>query len=157
MPKRKIFMLKPSSSAVSAQSPEYTELRNFVHDLFAAWSTNTGQVNYDAIGRFYAKEPENVFYVPMPPLEGYKGWHNFRNGIEKNLFSSISKFHLTANEDLQLWRRGDLVWGTFTFNFSKTSKNGQVLEFEARMTAIFEQRNRQWLLVHEHASAPLYS
>ena len=144
-----------SFSSVLAQSSEYIELQKFIDELFAAWSTDTGQVDYEAIGRFYAKEPENVFFVPMPPLSGYKGWHNFRNGIEKNLFNSASKFHLTAKDDLQLWRKDDLAWGTFTFNFSKTSINEQVLEFEARMTAIFERCNDRWLLIHEHASTPI--
>ena len=142
-------------STVSVQSPEYAELRKFVDELFSAWSTDTGQVDYEAIGRFYSKDPENVFYVPMPPLGGYKGWHNFRNGIEKNLFISVSKFRLTAKDDLQLWRKDEVAWGTFTFNFFKTNIDKQVTEFEARMTAIFEQRNGQWLLVHEHVSTPL--
>ena len=146
-----------SFSTVSAKSPEYIELQKFINELFAAWSTDTGKVDYEAIGRFYFKEPENVFYVPMLPLEGYKGWHNFRNGIEQNLFNSVSKFRLTAKDDLQLWRRDDLAWGTFTFNFSKTSIDQHILEFEARMTAIFERRGGQWLLVHEHASTPLSS
>ncbi|HMH44847.1 MAG TPA: nuclear transport factor 2 family protein [Pyrinomonadaceae bacterium] len=38
---------------------------------------------------------------------------------------------------------------------SAKQKDGTPVEFDGRHTAVWEKRERQWLIIHEHVSKPL--
>lgn len=61
----------------------------------------------------------------------------------------------TVNGDLAIHPHGDLVWVTATIADEMTSKAGKVEMGNMRWTAVFEDQNGKWLIVHEHVSAPL--
>jgi ketosteroid isomerase-like protein len=72
----------------------------------------------------------------------------------QNLFDNLPKFHLTPKDDLLVTRKGDIAWTTFTWNLSAQQKDGTPIEADGRQTDIWEQRNGDWLIVHEHISSP---
>jgi len=42
-----------------------------------------------------------------------------------------------------------------SMHFSEKTKDGKATEAEVRYTGIWEKRGANWLLVHEHLSAPM--
>jgi len=117
-------------------------------EYYKAWNT----LNLDAPSKYYAKDPDLVFY-DIAPLQ-YKGWKEYQSGVRK-LLEGYSTFKLIPNKDLQVTRRGKIVWTTLTFRISGKQKNGTAMELDCRHTAIWEKRKANWLIVHEHVSAPL--
>jgi len=115
----------------------------------AAWSTG----NADAPAKFYAKENGLVFYDLAP--FAYHGWKEYHDGVQKEFFSSMESGALTAGKDLKVSRRGTLAWTTVSMHFSEKTKDGKTTETDVRYTGIWEKRGKDWLLVHEHLSAPL--
>ncbi|MCU0536654.1 MAG: DUF4440 domain-containing protein [Hydrococcus sp. Prado102] len=134
---------------IQTRSPQALEFKNLIDASYAAWNTH----NPDALSKFYAKDNDLVFYDALP-LQ-YKGWADYKAGIQKNLFDKMPKFKLSANDDLRVTRKGDLAWTTFTWHLSAQLKDGTPIETDGRQTDIWEKRNGKWLIVHEHISAPV--
>jgi ketosteroid isomerase-like protein len=47
------------------------------------------------------------------------------------------------------------VWVTSTLKEEMTTKSGKVQMGSFRWTAVFENQDGKWMIVHEHVSAPL--
>jgi ketosteroid isomerase-like protein len=86
--------------------------KKLIDQYYAAWNT----LNTDNPSSFYAKDANLVFFDVMP-LE-YKGWAEYKKGVQKNFFDQLSSGKLKPNNDLKITRRGDVAWMTLTFDFS---------------------------------------
>ena len=123
--------------------------RKLTNDFCAAWSTG----NADAPARFYAKDDGLVFYDLAP--FAYHGWKEYHDGVQKEFFENMASGKLTAGKDLRVKRHGMFAWTTVSMHFSEKTKNGKTSETDVRYTGIWEKRGANWLLVHEHLSAPI--
>lgn len=123
--------------------------KEIVERYYAAWnSLNTG-----APASFYAQDAELVFFDVVPMQ--YNGWAEYKAGVQKTFFDQISGGKLVPNDDLKITQRGDVAWMTLTFHLAFTAKTGAEVKLDCRHTAIWEKRGAEWLIVHEHISAPL--
>jgi ketosteroid isomerase-like protein len=51
-------------------------------------------------------------------------------------------------------RRGMIAWTIVPMHLLEKSKNGKTTEMDLRYTGIWEKRGANWVLVHDHLSAP---
>ena len=123
--------------------------RKLIDNYCAAWSSG----NADAPAKFYAKDNGLVFYDLAP--FSYYGRKEYHDGVEKEFFANMASGSLTADKDLKVTRRGTLAWTTVSMHFSEKTKDGKATETHVRYTGIWEKRGANWLLVHEHLSAPM--
>ena len=123
--------------------------KKLIERYYAAWNT----LDSDNPSAFYAKDGRLVFF-DVTPLK-YRGWAEYKKGVQKAFFDQISGGKLRPNRDLRITRRGDVAWMTLTFHLSFTFKNGRPVELDCRHSAVWERRKNKWLIVHEHISAPL--
>ena len=122
--------------------------KQLVERYYAAWNT----LDTDNPAPFYAKDDGLVFFDVLPFK--YRGWTEYKKGVQKIFFDRISGGKLTPNRDLKITRRGDVAWMTLTFRLAFTLKTGQMMQMDCRHTAIWQQRRGRWLIVHEHISTP---
>ncbi len=125
------------------------KFRTLIDELCAAWSTG----NVAAPAKFYAKDPGLVFYDVAP--FAYHGWKEYQEGVQKELKENPEDFTLKAGKDLKVSRRGMIAWTTVSMHLTEKPKNGKTTESELRYTGIWEKRGANWVLVHDHLSAPL--
>lgn len=123
--------------------------RKWIDGYCAAWST--GDVNAPA--KYYAKEDGLIFYDVAP--FSYHSWKEYQTGVQKEFFDTAESVKLTAGKDLKVRRRGTIAWITVPMHLSEKTKDGKTPEMEIRYTGILEKRGPNWVLVHEHLSAPL--
>jgi ketosteroid isomerase-like protein len=123
--------------------------RKLIDGYCEAWSSG----NADAPAKFYAKDNGLVFYDLAP--FSYHSWKEYHDGVQKALFANMESGSLTADKDLRVTRRGTLAWTTVSMHFSEKTKDGKAVETQVRYTGIWEKRGKNWLLVHEHLSAPM--
>jgi len=121
--------------------------RKLVDSWCAAWSTGTA----DAASKFYAKDSGLVFYDVAP--FSYHGWKEYREGVQKEL-ADDAEIKLTAGKDLRVTRRGMIAWTIVPMHLMEKSKNGKTTEMDLRYTGIWEKRGANWVIVHDHLSAP---
>jgi len=123
--------------------------RKLIDGYCAAWSSG----NADTPAKYYAKDNSLVFYDIAP--FSYHGWKEYRDGVEKGLFANMASGSLTDDKEMKIMRRGTLALTTVHMHFSEKTKDGKAVEVEIRYTGIWEKRGANWLLVHEHLSAPM--
>jgi ketosteroid isomerase-like protein len=137
-----------AARAKDSASDEAT-FRKLTDQYCAAWSSG----NTDNAGKMYAQEADLIFYDVTP--FSYHGWKEYAPGVHKALLDSSAEAKLTAGKDLKVTRRGSVAWTVVPMHFYDKTKDGKVIEAELRYTGIWEKRGSQWLLVHEHISAPM--
>ncbi|HJZ83220.1 MAG TPA: nuclear transport factor 2 family protein [Pyrinomonadaceae bacterium] len=125
------------------------DFKQMIKDYYAKWST----LNPDNPAPFYAKE-EGLVFFDVDPLK-YTSWQQYHDTFKNNVAAGFTSLTITPNNDLKITRSGNLAVGSLTFHLSAKAKDGTALEFEGRHTIVWQQRGRQWLIVHEHVSKPL--
>ena len=124
-------------------------LRALVPKIVASWET----FDLAKIEPYYATDPD-LTYFDLAPLK-YSNWAEYRATVPKVLFEPNSSLKLKMNDDLRVHSRGSLAWATFTFGADITNKQGATSHLDGRWTMILEKREKGWIVVHEHVSAPL--
>lgn len=115
----------------------------------AAWSS----LDAKNAAKYYAKDDSLVFYDVAP--FSYHGWKEYEPGVKKALLDNLASATLTAGKDLKVTRHGNIAWTTVSMHMVETLKDGKKAEVDVRYTGIWERRGKDWLLVHEHISAPM--
>jgi ketosteroid isomerase-like protein len=123
--------------------------RRLIENYCSAWSTG----NAEAPAKFYAKDNGLVFYDVAP--FAYHSWKEYHDGVQKEFLDSAEGIKLTAGKELKVTRRGMIAWTTVPMHLTEKSKDGKTSETDLRYTGIWEKRGANWVLVHEHLSAPM--
>ena len=132
-----------------AQRRGNDNFNDMIKRYYAAWST----LNPDNPARFYAKNPDLVFF-DVDPLK-YTGWQQYHDNFKNNMAPGFTSLTITPNNDVKITRSGNLAIATLTFHLSAKAKDGTALEFEGRHTMVWQLSGGKWLIIHEHVSKPL--
>jgi ketosteroid isomerase-like protein len=132
-----------------AADPTAVPGRPMMRAIWDAWQTMSA-VNAQ---KFYSKDPDLVFY-DIAPMK-YTGWEQYSKGAEQFVNSQFTSFHATINDDANVLTSGDAALGTATVHLVTQNKDGSSSTFDVRWTLVWHKQNEQWLIVHEHLSAPL--
>ncbi len=135
---------KAASKKSSAAPPPD---KAFLQKIWDGWAT----LDAANVAMFYAKGPHTFFDIA--PLK-YDSWDAYESGV-KNVLSGYKSAKFTLNDDAATHPHGDLVWATATVKEEMTTKAGKVEMGNFRWTAVLENQDGKWLIVHEHVSAPL--
>jgi ketosteroid isomerase-like protein len=142
-------MLTFVGARAQQKASDDAKFRKLIDDYCAARSTG----NADAPARFYAKENGLVFYDLAP--FAYRSWNEYHDGVKREFLDDAVVEKLSAGKDLRVVRRGVIAWTTVSMHLSEKTRDNKANEVDVRYTGIWEKRGANWLLVHEHLSAPL--
>jgi ketosteroid isomerase-like protein len=124
------------------------DLRSLMPRIMHAWD----DLNPAAAARYYAKDPNLVFYDDAPLK--YVGWEAYARGVKKE-FAGYKSFATTLNDDIDVHRLGGtFAWGTATWRANGVKRDDSTEIVDGRWTVCFEKRDGKWLIVHEHVSVP---
>jgi ketosteroid isomerase-like protein len=133
----------PTKKSAAPPAPDKTYLQK----IWDGWST----LDPGNVAKFYASGPNTFFDIA--PLK-YNSWDEYQKGV-KDVVANYKSAKFALNDDLAVHPHGDLVWATATVKEEMTTKAGKVEMGNFRWTAIIENQDGKWLIVHEHVSAPL--
>lgn len=130
--------------------PEDVKLfQQVIADYCQTWSTlpNQDYPDWEKVFNLYATLEGLMFYDAVTP-------HSFRRPAQmKAAFPPVAKLTLVPQDDLQVYRDGDLIWTTVTHAIEAVGKDGAELRMNQRQTSIWKQDNERWVMLHEHLSA----
>ena len=119
----------------------------YMQKIWDGWST----MDPTNVAHFYAKGEHTFFDIA--PLK-YNNWEEYEAGV-KQVLADYKSATFTLNDDVQTHPAGEYVWGTATLKSDMTQKSGKRELGNFRWTVVFQKQGGQWLIVHEHVSAPL--
>jgi ketosteroid isomerase-like protein len=119
----------------------------YLQKIWDGWST-LDPVN---VAKYYA--PGQHTFFDIAPLK-YNSWDEYAKGVQ-GLAAGYKSAKFTLNDDADIHPHGDLVWATATVKEEMTTKAGKVEMGNFRWTAIFENEDGQWRIVHDHTSQPI--
>ncbi|MDC3961037.1 YybH family protein [Polyangium jinanense] len=130
----------------SAPEKPTTELMQRTWD---AWSTLDPQ----KAAPFYAKD-EGLVFFDFAPLQ-YRGWNAYENGVKK-LLAQFSTMKAKVRDDTRIEAHGNHALVAGIVHFDVTFQDGMTESFDARWSVVWEWREGQWLIIHEHLSVPIH-
>ena len=134
---------KKAGKKTAGQVPD----RAYLQKIWDGWGT----LDPGNVAQFYTKGEHTFFDIA--PLK-YNNWEEYEAGVKKVL-ADYKSATFTLNDDVQIHPAGPYVWGTATLKSNMTQKSGKRELGNFRWTVIFQKQQDQWLIVHEHVSAPL--
>lgn len=105
--------------------------------------------------RIYAKDPGLLFF-DMTPMK-YTGFEEFVTGVQTLFLNEFQSGKAHVNDDARMYASENMAFGTATVRFQALRKNGETVEMNFRCTLVWEKRDDEWLVVHEHTSVPVDS
>jgi len=134
---------KSPMKKASGPAPDKASLQK----IWDGWST----LDPANVAKYYAPGPDTFFDIA--PLK-YNSWDEYAKGVQ-GLAATYKSAKFTVNDDAAIHPHGDLVWVTSTIKEEMTTKAGKVEMGNFRWTAIFENQDGLWRIVHDHTSAPI--
>lgn len=138
-------------SAATPAAPQYgarTDFNALLQKILDAWGT----MDVTKVAPYYSQEPNRLFF-DIDQLK-YSGWAEYAEGVKK-FFAGFSSVKFTLNPDLQVQQRGNIAWGAATVRADVVLKSGARQSLGTRWTIVLEKRGRNWIIAHDHYSAPL--
>jgi len=136
---------------VAAQpTGDEAKIRALEENQFAAAVTTK---DFDAIMKVYLPDDTLLVFDVVPPRQ-YVGAKAFRKDWEDFLarFKGPLKLEIT---DLQITAADPRAYSHSIQRVSGTDTNGQPIDLTVRLTRVYRKIYGNWLIVHEHASAPV--
>ncbi len=122
----------------------------------ASWRTSPEEpFDLDRVQHIYARDDTFSSFDFARPHDGFADWAGAAAYYRK--FMAVPEtWRLEAGDDLRVHLRGSVAWSTVSLKGRGTLADGTVIDMpEARVTLIFEKREGEWLIVHEHGSSAL--
>ena len=117
--------------------------------VWDAWAT----MDPNNAAPYYDKQAGDVFF-DIAPVK-YAGWDDYAKGAANVIQQSFTALKFTVNDDARIQTAATGALGTATVDSVLTGKDGKTQHMTLRWTVIWANENGQWLIIHEHVSAPL--
>lgn len=149
-----------ASAKVEQLKPGSQELRHFVQLMqnnLMNWSFHKDDEVFDDAAADYTARPDAVFWDTAPPLQGFRGWAEYRMAAENWVKHGIDQadISLVEPEKFKAWRYKDVVWNTMHCRVGLTMPNGEKPVHLCRGTVVWEWEGDRWRLAHETFSGPV--
>lgn len=109
-------------------------------------------LNPDNVTRYYDQASALPFY-DISPLK-YDGFAAYLAG-SKQMLGTLASIKFTLNDDAAVHPAGpNWAFSTATMHARMEDKSGKANEVDCRWTAVWQKKGANWVIVHEHFSAP---
>ena len=132
----------------TAETREVAQVREMIED----WTKAIRAKDTHAIMSHIA--PDVLLFDLAPPLQ-YAGADAYRTSLQE-WFATFSGQVGYEIRDLQITTSGSIGFSRSLNRISGTRTNGEETNVWVRATVCYRKDNDRWVVVHEHASVPLY-
>lgn len=131
--------------------PAWADDRSDVLAANHAFDAAVSARNIDALDPLCSHD-DGVMLIPPAGKVPLFGWLAVRKSWAEGTFARYSELSVTmADPSIRVNGNTAVVVGIETVRGKRTS-NGEMNEFSALTTNVFEKRDGRWLMVHHHAS-----
>lgn len=141
------------------QDEAHVDILNLTKGYYQAWSYTRESTVYDRAGRYYSKQPNNVYWDPLPPLEGFRGWNEYQSVIEtvwKPAGVAAAAILFAPDGSFRAWRHGNVIWTTGNCMVRTELEDGKTATSACRGLQVWEKKAADWRIMHELFSSPVH-
>ena len=138
---------KKSTTTDKAKTERF-DFRPLMQQIWDAWGT----LDPANTAKFYSKDARRTFF-DLAPLK-YTGWNEYQAGVKKS-FADYSSAKFTLYAGGHVAQRGNFAWAEDTGHATLVKKAGGKDDLDFRWTVLWEKDGAEWLIIHEHVSAPM--
>ena len=142
--------------ANDTSDPLIVELMGRIEEYRKQYDFGSAKFNRDGVTHLYKKDADFTAYDVAPPVGGYIGWDRYAVGWYE-VMNKYREIHFKFNDDLRVFRRGDVGWSSLSARWYGVSVGGESFNKDFRLTLVWVRENGAWVITHEHASAPRLS
>ncbi len=143
--------------ALPAESDTFQLILKTTKKYYSAWSYTRTDTVYDQASLYYSKDADRLGWDPLPPLKGHRGWGKYKNVIEtvwKPNGLAAAGILFAHDGSFQAWRYQDVIWTTANCLVYAQYDTRDNATMPCRGTQIWIKEGGNWLVAHEHFSAP---
>jgi ketosteroid isomerase-like protein len=122
--------------------------KQLMQQIADAW----GSLEVAKVAPYYDQSPKDLFF-DFTPLK-YTGWQEYANGFN-HVFAGVQALKIVVTDDAEVHQSGDMAYGAAIIAADLRNKDGSEQALVGRWTAVWEKKGDNWLIVHDHWSAPL--
>lgn len=135
----------PNSQATNNSRSELDFFRKLIDYYYASWSYwsdengNVAPTELDDVAVLYTENPDAIYYDPLPPIEGYRGWQKFGQVYKTWAESNIVRADIRYGGELKVFRLSDnLVYTTSLADVDTYFADSRKSTLKPRVTHIWE-------------------
>jgi ketosteroid isomerase-like protein len=133
----------------AAPAAESTFDKAIMQKVWDAWCT----LDVKNPAKFYSHEPNHPFY-DIAPLK-YGSWSEYESGV-KNVIGDWKSAKAKVNYDGMVRQESPtMAWTASTVDLEYVDKDGKTQKATLRWTAIWHKHGADWMIAHDHTSAPM--
>src|SRR5207237_9323219 len=123
-----------------------------IQSLIARYYAAANSKDISGVMACYAVQDPALLIYDVIPAAPFKGSEAVRQDWA-GFFSAMREIHLERS-DLEIISDGNLAFSHFTESVDLITNEGERVGALLRPTHVYRKRDDEWLIVHEHKSAP---
>jgi ketosteroid isomerase-like protein len=140
-------------AANDTSDPEVKALMQRVEEYRRLYDFKRRPFDRESVAHLYKKDEDFTAFDIAPPVGGFPGWSQYSTAWYR-----VMKKYVEVNfdylGDLRVFRRGDVGWSSVSCRWHGVTSGGASFSKDIRVTLVWVRENGEWVITHEHASAP---
>ena len=140
-------------AANDTSDPEVRALMQRVEEYRRLYDFKRRPFDRESVAHLYKKDEDFTAFDIAPPVGGFPGWSQYSTAWYR-----VMKKYVEVNfdylGDLRVFRRGDAGWSSVSCRWHGVTAGGASFSKDIRVTLVWVRENGEWVITHEHASAP---
>ncbi|MEH2279189.1 MAG: nuclear transport factor 2 family protein [Nostoc sp.] len=134
---------------------EETEIKERVNDWLAAFSAGNKPFDFSVLDNLYWQDEQFLAFDTLSPqTTRIQGWQSYEE-IWKPFMAALAQWQVKSAGDIQIFTGDNITVSALIFESTATTIANEAVKITAHATLVWEKRQGQWRIIHEHISNPV--
>ncbi|MDF5739349.1 MULTISPECIES: YybH family protein [unclassified Nostoc] len=134
---------------------EEAEITQRVNDWLAAFSAGDKPFDFSVLDNLYWQDEQLLAFDTLSPqTTRIKGWQSYQE-IWKPFMTALAQWQVKSVGDIQIFTGDNITVSALIFESTAATITNEAVKITAHATLVWEKREGQWRIIHEHISNPV--
>ncbi|MEH2467582.1 YybH family protein [Nostoc sp.] len=134
---------------------EETEIKERVNDWLAAFSVGNKPFDFSVLDNLYWQDEQFLAFDTLSPqTTRIQGWQSYEE-IWKPFMAALAQWQVKSVGDIQIFTSDNITVSALIFESTAATISNEAVKITAHATLVWEKREGQWRIIHEHISNPV--
>ncbi|MEH1843229.1 MAG: nuclear transport factor 2 family protein [Nostoc sp.] len=134
---------------------EEAEIKERVNDWLAAFSSGDKPFDFSVLDNLYWQDEQLLAFDTLSPqTTRIQGWQSYEE-IWKPFMTAITQWQVKSVGDIWILTGDNITVSALIFQSAATTIGNEAVKITAHATLVWQKREGQWRIIHEHISNPV--